>query len=63
MNYYENSFTDIQTSTIQMWLREAQIMLDYEVGATRSMLLEGIRAAAAELRHRYRQHKLQSLST
>ena len=45
----------MQTSTIRMTLREAQIQLPHTEGATYKVLCEVIRAAARELLFRYRE--------
>jgi hypothetical protein len=45
----------MQTTTIQMTLRQAQIELDHAEGATREVLCEVIRGAARELLFRYRE--------
>jgi hypothetical protein len=54
-NYYAPAFEDMQTTTIQMTLRQAQIELDHAEGATREVLCEVIRGAASELLFRYRE--------
>ena len=55
--YYAPAFEDMQTITIQMTLRQAQIELDHADGATREVLREVIRGAARELLLRYREAK------
>ena len=54
-NYFQPTFDAMNTSTIQLWLREAQVRLPHSEGAVKEILCEGIRAAAAELLFRYRQ--------
>jgi hypothetical protein len=54
-NYFQPPFETMQTSTIQMTLRQAQIQLPHTEGATHEVLCEVIRAAARELLFRYRQ--------
>jgi hypothetical protein len=56
-NYFQPSFDTMQTSTIQLTLREAQIQLNHAKGAVREVLCEVIRAAATELLIRYRANK------
>ena len=53
--YYAPAFEDMQTITIQMTLRQAQIELDHADGVTREVLCEVIRGAARELLFRYQQ--------
>lgn len=53
-NYFQPTFEQMNTSTIQLWLREAQWQLPNERGAVREILCEGIKAAATELLNRYR---------
>lgn len=55
--YYAPAFEDMQTITIQMTLRQAQIELDHADGAIREVLCEVIRGAARELLIRYRESK------
>jgi hypothetical protein len=47
----------MNTSTIQLWLHEAQWRLPQEKGAVHDILCEGIKAAATELLFRYCQDK------
>lgn len=56
-NYFQPTFDQMNTSTIQLWLHEAQWQLPYERGAVREILCEGIKAAATELLYRWRQTK------
>jgi len=56
-NYFQPTFDQTQTSTIQLWLHEAQVRLPESTGAARDILCEGIKAAATELLFRYRQAK------
>ena len=56
-NYFQPTFDAMNTSTIQLWLREAQVRLPHSEGAVRQILSEGISAAAAELLFRYREAK------
>jgi hypothetical protein len=56
-NYFQPTFEQMNTSTIQLWLREAQVMLPESTGAIRDLLCEGIKCAATELLYRYRQTK------
>ena len=53
-NYFQPAFDQMQTSTIQLWLREAQVRLPDSSGAVHDMLCEGIKAAATELLFRFR---------
>jgi hypothetical protein len=53
--YYAPAFEDMQTSTIQMTLRQAQIDLPHTEGAKHELLCEVIRCAASELLFRYRE--------
>jgi hypothetical protein len=53
-NYFQPTFDQMQTSTIQSWLRSAQVQLPESSGAVRKILCEGIKAAASELLFRYR---------
>lgn len=48
-NYFQSTFDNMNTSTIQLWLREAQWQLPESTGAVREILKEGIKAAATEL--------------
>lgn len=57
-NYFQPTFNTMQTSTIQLWLRGAQIQLPHSEGASREILIEGIKAAATELLFRYRESKV-----
>ena len=58
MNYYSANFEHMNTEVIQQWLYVAQHQLDhYKSGNVRTMLLEGISNAAAELLFRYREEK------
>jgi len=54
-SYFQPSFDTMQTSTIQLTLREAQLQLPHAKGALKEVLCEVIRAAATELRFRYRE--------
>jgi Arc/MetJ-type ribon-helix-helix transcriptional regulator len=54
-SYFQPTFDTMQTSTIRMTLREAQIQLPHTEGATYKVLCEVIRAAARELLFRYRE--------
>jgi hypothetical protein len=45
----------METSTIRLWLHEAQVRLPHESGSVREILKEGIRASARELLYRYRE--------
>lgn len=54
-NYYAPAFEDMQTTTIQMTLRQAQIELDGAEGAKYEALCEVIRGAASELLFRWRE--------
>lgn len=56
-NYFQPTFDQMQTSTIQLWLHEAQVRLPDSSGAVHEILCEGIKAAASELLFRYRQNK------
>ena len=56
-NYFQPTFDAMQTSTIQLWLHEAQAQLPHSEGAIAEILREGIRAAATELLFRYREAK------
>jgi hypothetical protein len=56
-NYFQPTFDQMQTSTIQLWLHEAQVRLPESTGAVKDILCEGIKAAATELLFRYRQAK------
>lgn len=56
-NYFQPTFEQMNTSTIQLWLHEAQVRLPEATGAIRDILCEGIKAAATELLYRYRQTK------
>lgn len=56
-NYFQPTFDQMQTSTIQLWLREAQVRLPDSSGAVHEILCEGIKAAASELLFRWK-HKL-----
>lgn len=56
-NYFQPTFDAMQTSTIQLWLHEAQVRLPHSEGVVREILSEGIKAAATELLFRYRQSK------
>jgi hypothetical protein len=53
--YYAPAFEDMQTTTIQMTLRQAQIELTHAEGAVHEVLCEVIRGAARELLFRYRE--------
>ena len=55
--YFQPTFEAMKTSTLQLWLREAQCQLQESTGAKREILSEGIKAAATELLFRYRQIK------
>ena len=57
-NYFQPTFDAMQTSTIQLWLREAQVRLPHSEGAVKEILCEGIKAAATELLFRYRESKV-----
>lgn len=54
MSYFEPTFDKMNTSTIQLWLHEAQWRLPSSEGAIREMLKEGIKTAATELLFRYK---------
>lgn len=54
-NYFQSSFESMETSTIRLWLHEAQVRLPSERGNVREILKEGIRASARELLFRYRE--------
>jgi hypothetical protein len=54
-NYFQSSFESMETSTIRLWLHEAQVRLPHERGSVREILKEGIRASARELLFRYRE--------
>jgi hypothetical protein len=56
-NYFQPTFDSMNTSTIQLWLHEAQVRLPESTGAVRDILCEGIKAAASELLFRYREQK------
>jgi hypothetical protein len=56
-NYFQPTFEQMNTSTVQLWLREAQVRLPESTGSVRNILCEGIKAAATELLYRYRQSK------
>ena len=56
-NYFQPTFNEMNTSTIQLWLHEAQVRLPESTGVVRDILCEGIKAAAAELLFRYREQK------
>jgi hypothetical protein len=56
-NYFQPTFEEMNTSTVQLWLREAQARLPDSTGAVKDILCEGIKAAATELLFRYRQAK------
>lgn len=56
-NYFQPTFDAMKTSTIQLWLKGAQIQLPHSEGASRELLIEGIKAAATELLYRYRGEK------
>lgn len=56
-NYFQPTFDSMNTSTIQLWLHEAQLQLPESTGAKREILCEGIKAAATELLFRYREAK------
>jgi hypothetical protein len=53
-NYFQPTFEQMNTSTIQLWLREAQWQLPNSTGAVHDILCEGIKAAATELLFRFR---------
>jgi hypothetical protein len=53
-NYFQPTFEQMNTSTIQLWLHDAQWKLPESTGAVRKMLCEGIKAAATELLFRYK---------
>jgi hypothetical protein len=53
-NYFQPTFEQMNTSTIQLWLHDAQWRLPESTGAVREMLREGIKAAATELLFRYK---------
>jgi hypothetical protein len=52
-NYFQPTFEQMNTSTLQLWLHEAQVRLPEATGAVRDILCEGIKGAATELLHRY----------
>ena len=54
-NYFQPTFEAMNTSTIQLWLRQAQIQLPLTKGAAHEIISEGIKAAASELLIRYRE--------
>lgn len=56
-NYFQPTFDQMQTFTIQLWLREAQVRLPDSSGTVHEILCEGIKAAASELLFRWK-HKL-----
>jgi len=53
-SYFQPPFETMQTSTIQLTLREAQIQLSHAEGAVKEVLREVIRAAAGELLFRWK---------
>lgn len=53
-NYFQPTFDQMQTLTIQLWLREAQVRLPDSSGSVREILCEGIKAAASELLFRWK---------
>jgi hypothetical protein len=57
-NYFQPTFDQMQTSTIQLWLRSAQQQLPNASETVRDILREGIKAAANELLFRYRAAKV-----
>jgi hypothetical protein len=53
-SYFQPTFEEMNTSTLQLWLHEAQCRLPTSEGAVKHMLMDGIRAAASELLFRWR---------
>lgn len=52
--YFSPDFAEVETCTLRLWLREAQVQLPDSTGAVRELLKEGIRNCATELKYRYR---------
>lgn len=56
-NYFQPTFEAMNTSTLQLWLKAAQVQLPLTDGAAHEIIREGIKGAATELLNRYRQTK------
>jgi hypothetical protein len=54
-SYFQPTFEAMDTDTLRMWLRQAQIQLPLTTGAAYDIIAEGIKAAASELLVRYRE--------
>ena len=52
--YFSPDFAEVATSTLRLWLHEAQVQLPDSTGAVRELLKQGIRDCASELKYRYR---------
>lgn len=52
--HYQNTFENMETEHLQLWLHLAQNELPSKVGAAREIILAGISAAATELLFRWR---------
>ena len=53
--YFSPDFAEVETCTLRLWLREAQVQLPDSTGAVRELLKEGIRNCATELKYRWQQ--------
>lgn len=53
--YFSPDFAEVETCTLRLWLREAQVQLPDSTGAVRELLKQGIRDCASELKYRWKQ--------